>query len=55
MIFAGAAILCHSFLGFDSVASLAEETRNAERTIPRTIMLVTRCGGVLFILVSRWL
>ncbi|MFE7235847.1 APC family permease [Streptomyces sp. NPDC002405] len=49
---AGAAILCYSFLGFDSVASLAEETRNARRTIPRAILLVTLLGGLLFIAVS---
>lgn len=52
LLFSGAAILCYSFLGFDAVSSLAEETRDARRTIPRAIMLVTLLGGVLFIVVS---
>lgn len=52
LLFAGAAVLCYSFLGFDAVSSLAEETRNAKRNIPRAIMLVTLIGGVLFVVVS---
>ncbi|MDH2415154.1 APC family permease [Nocardioides sp. CER19] len=45
----GAAILCLSFLGFDAISTLSEETRDPRRTIPRAIMLVTLCGGLLFI------
>lgn len=52
LLFSGAAVLCYSFLGFDAVSSLAEETRDAKRTIPKAIMLVTLLGGVLFIVVS---
>jgi putrescine importer len=48
----GAAILCLSFLGFDAVSTLSEETRDPRRRIPRAIMLVTVIGGVLFIVVS---
>ena len=51
-VFGGAAILCYSFLGFDAVSSLAEETRDASRTIPRAIMLVTLIGGLIFIVIS---
>lgn len=51
-ILAGAAILCLSFLGFDAVSTLSEETIDARRRIPRAIMLVTVIGGVTFILVS---
>ncbi|MGU4704025.1 Putrescine importer PuuP, partial [Burkholderia cepacia] len=32
-IFAGAAILCLSFLGFDAVTTLSEETREPRRTV----------------------
>lgn len=51
-IFAGATILCYSFLGFDAVSSISEETRDARRTVPRAILLVTLLGGLLFIVVS---
>lgn len=51
-VFAGAAILCLSFLGFDAVSTLAEETDNPRVKIPRAIILVTFIGGGLFILVS---
>jgi amino acid transporter len=51
-IFAGAAILCLSFLGFDAVSALAEETVDAKRVIPKAIILVTVSGGVLFIVIS---
>ncbi|WP_413616150.1 APC family permease [Halomonas cupida] len=51
-IVGGAAILCLSFLGFDAVSTLSEETRNPKRDIPRAIMLCTLVGGLLFILAS---
>ncbi len=51
-LLAGAAILCLSFLGFDAVSTLAEETHDPRRRIPRAIMLVTLIGGATFILVS---
>ena len=51
-LFAGAAILCLSFLGFDAISTLSEETRDPRRRMPRAIMLVTVIGGVTFILVS---
>jgi amino acid transporter len=51
-VFAGAAILCLSFLGFDAISTLSEETRSPRRTIPRAIMLTTVLGGVTFIVIS---
>jgi len=51
-IVGGAAILCLSFLGFDAVSTLSEETQNPKRDIPRAIMLCTLVGGVLFIVAS---
>lgn len=51
-LLAGAAILCLSFLGFDAVSTLSEETRDPRRRIPRAIMLATVIGGSTFILVS---
>jgi len=52
LVFAGAAILCLSFLGFDAVTTLSEETVDAKKNIPKAIFLVTIIGGVLFIIVS---
>lgn len=51
-LLAGAAILCLSFLGFDAVSTLSEETHDPRRRIPRAIMLVTVIGGATFIAVS---
>ncbi|MFD1706287.1 APC family permease [Siminovitchia sediminis] len=52
LVFAGAAILALSFLGFDAVTTLAEETIDAKKVIPKAIFLVTIIGGVLFVLIS---
>ena len=49
---AGAAVAAYSFLGFDAVTTLTEETVEPVRTIPRAIMLTTIIGGGIFILVS---
>ncbi|OIK16865.1 Putrescine importer PuuP [Bacillus sp. MUM 116] len=42
-------ILCFSFLGFDAVTTLSEETENPKRTLPKAIYLITFIGGFLFI------
>jgi len=52
LIMSGAAIACYSFLGFDAVSTLTEETRDPRRTIPRAIMLITLIGGLIFVAVS---
>lgn len=49
LIITGATILCFSFLGFDAVTTLSEETPNPEKTIPKAIMLTALWGGVIFI------
>ncbi|GHH87494.1 amino acid permease [Streptomyces sulfonofaciens] len=46
---AGAAIAAYSFLGFDAVTTLTEETVDAERTMPRAILLTALIGGGTFI------
>ncbi|WP_149806201.1 amino acid permease, partial [Salmonella enterica] len=51
-IITGATIVCFSFLGFDAVTTLSEETPDAGKTIPRAIFLTARCGGVIFIAAS---
>ncbi|WP_275627468.1 APC family permease [Pseudomonas sp. 273] len=49
MIMSGAAIACYSYLGFDAVSTMSEETRDPRRTLPRAILLVTLIGGVIFV------
>jgi amino acid transporter len=51
-IAAGAAIAAYSFLGFDAITTLTEETKEPKRTIPRAIVLVTIIGGVIFVVAS---
>ncbi|MFT4219159.1 MAG: amino acid permease [Microbacterium sp.] len=51
-LFGGAAILCLSFLGFDSVSTLAEEAKDAKRTVPRAILITTIGAGLVFILLA---
>jgi amino acid transporter len=51
-IITGATILCFSFLGFDGISSLSEETKDAERVIPKAIFLTALIGGLIFIVVS---
>lgn len=49
---AGSAVAAYSFLGFDAVSTMTEETHDAERDIPRAIVLVAMIGGAIFIIVS---
>lgn len=51
-IFAGASILCMSFLGFDSVTTIAEETIEPEKTIGRALLIVCFAAGGTFIVTS---
>jgi len=49
LVMSGAAIACYSFLGFDAVSTLTEETRDPTKTIPRAILLITLIGGLIFV------
>ena len=51
-IASGAAIAAYSFLGFDAVSTLTEDTKDPRRNIPRAIMLVALVGGVVFVAVA---
>ncbi|MEU1619290.1 APC family permease [Streptomyces sp. NPDC005722] len=48
----GAAIAAYSFLGFDAVTTLTEETVEPRRTMPRAIMLTALIGGGIFIVLA---
>ncbi|MET8243330.1 APC family permease [Streptomyces sp. NPDC005202] len=51
-ISAGAAIAAYSFLGFDAVTTLTEETVDPKRTMPRAILLTALIGGGIFVVVA---
>ncbi|ONG06941.1 Putrescine importer PuuP [Klebsiella pneumoniae] len=51
-IITGATIVCFSFLGFDAVTTLSEETPDAARVIPKAIFLTAMYGGIIFIVAS---
>lgn len=48
----GAGIAAYSFLGFDAITTLTEETINPRRTMPRAILLVALLGGIIFTVVT---
>ena len=52
VVFAGAAVLCLSFLGFDAVSTLSEEAKHPTRDVPRAIIMATVGAGLLFIVLS---
>ncbi len=49
-LIAGATILCFSFTGFDALSSLAEETKDAKKTLPKAIVLTSLISGIIFII-----
>lgn len=50
MLIAGGAIACFSFLGFDSITTMAEEAVNPKKDIGRAAILACLIGGGIFIL-----
>jgi len=49
---AGAAIAAYSYLGFDAVSTLTEETIDPERNVPRAILWVAIIGGAIFVIAA---
>jgi amino acid transporter len=49
-IIAGSAMACFSFLGFDSITTLSEESLNPKRDIWKAAILSCLIGGLIFIL-----
>lgn len=47
-LFGAAALLALSFIGFDAITTLSEDTINPKKTIPRAILIVAGIGGVFF-------
>ena len=48
LAFVGAAIACYSFLGFDAVSTMAEDTQDPQKNVPKAIIWVTLLGGTIF-------
>lgn len=48
LMFIGAAIACYSFLGFDAVSTMAEDTKDPKTNVPKAILWVTILGGLIF-------
>ena len=51
-VLAGASIVFFAFIGFDIVATMAEETKNAQRDVPRGILASLAIVTVLYVAVS---
>ncbi|MEX2159228.1 MAG: APC family permease [Dehalococcoidia bacterium] len=51
-IFSGAALVMFAFIGFEQIATLAEETRDAPRTVPRALLLAIVVTTALYLLVA---
>jgi len=48
----GAAILCFSFLGFDSVTILSEDTKTPKTSIPKALAIIVAIVGLSYVAVS---
>ena len=51
-IVGGAALVFFAFIGFDEVITLAEETRNPSRTVPKALMLALGLSAALYAMVA---
>lgn len=48
-LLAGASVICFSFLGFDSITTMAEETKNAKKNIPLAIGIIIILASLLYV------
>lgn len=51
-VFSGAALICFCFLGFDAVTTMAEETVNPKKTLPKAIFFIITIAIVLYTAIS---
>ncbi|KAA8782930.1 putrescine importer [Paenibacillus sp. 4624] len=51
-ILAGASLVCFSFLGFDSITTMTEETKHPKKTIPRAILIIVLMAGVMYFITA---
>lgn len=51
-VLSGASLVFFSYLGFENIANLAEETRRPERSLPRAILASLAVAALLYVLVA---
>lgn len=51
-VLAGAGLVFFSFLGFENIATLAEESKEPERMVPRAVITSIAISGALYVLVA---
>lgn len=51
-LFGGAAVIFFAYIGFDEVITLAEETHDPRRTVPRALLLALVISTVLYVMVA---
>jgi APA family basic amino acid/polyamine antiporter len=51
-VLSGAALAFFAFIGFDDIATLSEETRDAAVVVPRALLLTLAISGGLYVLVA---
>jgi APA family basic amino acid/polyamine antiporter len=51
-VFSGAAIVFYAYVGFDSVSTMAQETRNAQRVVPIALIVALVVCAVLYTLIA---
>lgn len=54
-LFGAAALLALSFIGFDAITTLSEETIEPRKNIPRAILIVASIGGIFFFTVTYFM
>ncbi|MFT4019951.1 MAG: APC family permease [Acinetobacter sp.] len=54
-LISGATILCFSFTGFDALSSLAEETKDTDKVLPKAIFLTALISGIIFIVATYFM
>jgi len=52
LIFSGAILTFYSFIGFEDILNVSEETKNPEYTIPRGLLAAVAISSIIYILVS---
>jgi amino acid transporter len=55
LLMSGAAIAAYSFLGFDAVTTLAEETLHPTRSIPRATLFAAAGGGAIYVVCAYFM
>lgn len=52
VVFSGAALICFCFLGFDAVTTMAEETIDAKKTVPKAIFWIISIAVVMYLAIA---